>query len=268
MVLSKSRITTTNTATEDYVYDEGLHTNQSADALAGLITEFFHPSSVADFGCGKGQFLASFKKLGITEVRGFDGPWAYGPSRANLTPNEFVEVNFENSHEIIVPSVDLTISFEVAEHISAQASADFIKLLCDSSNLVVFSAALPKQGGQGHINEQPLSEWSREFSNNNMSAHDIIRPLIWDNDDIEIWYRQNMCVFTKIGSTAEKIAEEIERNQTNSLLDLVHPGFYQTRVEEYEQRLARIYQGGIKPLSYLYLFGKSLTRAFKRDASE
>lgn len=49
----------------------------------------------------------------------------------------------------------MTQSLEVAEHIDEKYAQNFIELLTLTSDIILFSAAIPNQGGLEHINEQP-----------------------------------------------------------------------------------------------------------------
>jgi hypothetical protein len=48
---------------------------------------------------------------------------------------------------------DLTLCLEVGEHLPQNAANILIESLCALSEVIVFSAAIPGQGGQRHINE-------------------------------------------------------------------------------------------------------------------
>ena len=60
--------------------------------------------------------------------------------------------------------------------------------------LVLFSAAVPGQGGSRHINEQWPSYWSR-FGAEGLRLFDPIRPLIRNDSSVRWWYRQNLLMF-------------------------------------------------------------------------
>lgn len=263
-------------STQFYSYDEDLHTNTSAQIIVSHIIELLNPKSVSDFGCGKGQFLKAFKNAGISSVHGYDGPWAKEPSRENLAEDEFSIVDFEHAERIHPQGTDVALSLEVAEHLNDAVAQDFVRLLCATSDVVVFSAALPSQGGQGHINEKPISYWSELFEQNEFVPFDLLRRTLWDNDDVEVWYRQNICLYAKSGTLQEsrlQSATDCYLNEQRADIishprTLVHPSFYETRVNEYEQRLNLIYDGKIKPTSYLYLYAKSIVRKIKRGANE
>jgi len=59
--------------------------------------------------------------------------------------------------------------------------------LIKAGNVILFSAAIPNQGGQNHINEQWLTYWEEKFSKYNYIIHDIIRPLFWDDPELFWW---------------------------------------------------------------------------------
>lgn len=90
---------------------------------------------------------------------------------------------------------DLVESLEVAEHLKESSALNFVKLLCNLGDIVLFSAAIPMQGGTEHINEQPPKFWSDLFLQNNFVCIDKLRFMIWDDKDIECWYRQNILLF-------------------------------------------------------------------------
>jgi hypothetical protein len=61
----------------------------------------------------------------------------------------------------------------------------------------LFSAAIPGQGGDGHLNEQWPAYWIERFVARGLKCFDRIRPLIWQNSGISTWYRQNMLLFMR-----------------------------------------------------------------------
>ena len=90
---------------------------------------------------------------------------------------------------------ELTQSFEVAEHLYAQYAPNFIKLLTSLSDIILFSAAIPYQGGVHHVNEQPPAYWAELFAQNDYVCIDCIRSQIWNNESISTWYSQNILLF-------------------------------------------------------------------------
>ena len=92
---------------------------------------------------------------------------------------------------------DLVQSLEVAEHLPADRAADFIDTLTAHAPFVMFSAAVPGQGGEHHINEQPLEYWRKKFHDRGYVAIDYIRPQLAANLRVQHWYRYNIVLYVK-----------------------------------------------------------------------
>jgi hypothetical protein len=90
---------------------------------------------------------------------------------------------------------DLALCLEVAEHLPMRSADQLVRSLVKASPIVMFSAAVPGQGGTDHINEQWPSYWRKKFANHGYEPVDGIRPRILQNPKVEWWYRQNIMVF-------------------------------------------------------------------------
>jgi SAM-dependent methyltransferase len=91
---------------------------------------------------------------------------------------------------------DLVQSLEVAEHIDEAAAGVFVSnLVKHAGRFILFSAAVPGQGGEHHVNEQPYDYWRRRFAENGFTAYDFVRPLIATDHGISFWYRYNIILF-------------------------------------------------------------------------
>ena len=62
---------------------------------------------------------------------------------------------------------------------------------------VLFSAAVPGQGGNNHINEQWQSYWADRFAAHGYGPRDIVRPAVRDDRSVAYWYRQNAVLYSK-----------------------------------------------------------------------
>jgi SAM-dependent methyltransferase len=186
-----------------------------------LLNLFPDTSSVVDVGCGVGTFLSVFKEKGIKQVLGLDGPWVE-PELLQVSPDEFQVIDLENPIQLN-RKFDIAICFEVAEHISAPKANNFIAYLCELSDVVIFSAAIPAQGGNGHVNEQWQSYWAEIFEKFDMQTYDIVRPKIWDDESVLFWYRQNTLVFTR-----NELFHEFDR--LTKSLNIVHPLCYESKI--------------------------------------
>ena len=58
---------------------------------------------------------------------------------------------------------DLVLSLEVAEHLPEECAATFVESLIGLGSVILFSAAIPFQGGTHHVNEQWSNYWVKNF---------------------------------------------------------------------------------------------------------
>lgn len=157
---------------------------RSAQRLAPLLTGRYQPSTAVDIGAGEGWLAAELADYGVITTT-VDGPWI----------DTDQTVDFDAPPYPPLGPFDLAVSLEVAEHVAAEHAEAFVGWLCDLAPIVVFSAAIPKQGGTGHVNEQPPAYWADLFAGHGRPGSGALRWDIWDDDDIEPWYRQNLLVF-------------------------------------------------------------------------
>lgn len=172
-----------------------------------------------DLGCGTGSWLQAFIESGVTDVLGRDG--AYAIDSGLRIPRELFEPTDLAQPIKVSRKFDLVLSLEVAEHLPEVSAPLFVRGLCESADVVVFSAAIPLQGGTQHVNCQWQSWWAGLFAAEGFRAVDIVRPRIWGDDRVTFWYQQNTVVYIKEGN--EKDVHPIARPQS---LDLVHPKLY------------------------------------------
>jgi glycosyltransferase involved in cell wall biosynthesis/SAM-dependent methyltransferase len=181
------------------VYDTGFFDGQipgslsSANAVLRLLFEYYKPSSIVDVGCGLGSWLKCATELGVEDVQGIDGAYV-DRSRLLIDENRFTAADLNERIET-GRRFDLAISLEVAEHLSFHRSETFVADLVRLSDLVLFSAALPYQGGTNHINEQWLEFWAILFRRHGYVACDPLRQHLWRDAEVDFWYSQNLLVF-------------------------------------------------------------------------
>ena len=169
----------------------------SARHVVSEIVPLLKPKSVVDVGCGTGAWLRAFKEMGVTHVHGFDGDWIR-PEMLMIDTGEFSAIDFTSlSHFTFDRTYDLTVSVEVAEHLPSQFADRFIGLLTSVAPVILFSAAVPLQGGTGHVNEQWPSYWVPKFDSHGFRMIDSLRWKIWTNPEIEWWYRRNLMLFVQ-----------------------------------------------------------------------
>lgn len=194
----------------------------SARNVIPEVLKAFQVRSVLDVGCGIGTWLCEFDRLGVKNYLGIDGE--YVDQRQLLIPGDrFKSANLENPFDF--GRFDLVCSMEVAEHLSESAADGFVRSLVNAAPVVLFSAAIPRQGGTDHINEQWQSYWAAKFFERGYVALDFIRPLIKSNHDVAFWYRQNTLVYCRpdmvpVGLSPVKV----------DTVDLVLPEVYRTAI--------------------------------------
>jgi hypothetical protein len=201
----------------------------SANTILSILLERI-PSinSVIDVGCGVGTWLSVLLEKGIKEIQGIDGNWV--DRNLLVIPQEsFEQVDLSKSVEL-PKRYDLAISLEVAEHLPPERAEAFVSLLTGAADTVLFSAAIPFQGGTNHINEQWPFYWAGLFNFHDYEVHDFIRPKIWNDSQIPFWYRQNILLFTK-RLKSDGIQPENDTFDTQSLpLSIVHPDLYLSKI--------------------------------------
>ncbi len=160
------------------------------------------PRSILDVGCGTGGWLAAARRMGVSEVLGVDG---YAPPDQLEIPSEAFRTADLTEPLELGRRFDFVITVEVAEHLPADAADIFVDSLVRHGNLVLFSAAIPGQGGNGHVNEQPPGYWVDRFSARGFELFDLVRYQVWDDKRVEYYYRQNLLLFAK-GDPSERLS--------------------------------------------------------------
>lgn len=166
---------------------------RSAATVVPLLADTLRPGSVADFGCGRGAWLQIWLSAGLTDVVGVDGPYV-PEDKLLVSPRCFRSGDLTTAMDL-GRRFDLVTSFEVGEHLPRAASAAFVDNLCRHAPVVAFSAAVPGQGGEHHINEQRYEFWRDLFTARGYRLFDFIRPRIAAVRAVEPWYRYNALLF-------------------------------------------------------------------------
>ena len=200
-----------------YIHDEAVHNFYAAREVVPFIIDLLSPNSVADVGCGTGTWLKVFEDHKITDFIGIDGAYV-NKSKLKIDESSFVEHDLELFYTCS-RKYDLVISLEVAEHLKEESAEIFINTLTCLGDNIIFSAAIPNQGGQNHLNEQEPEYWIKKFQKEGFECFDILRPVFWENKKVDCWYKQNMFLFTKNNELKELLRFK------NSFLNahLVHP---------------------------------------------
>lgn len=177
------------------------------------------PSVIRDYGCGTGEWLEAALHHGAEKAFGYE--------------QEDVDIRGAKSGPRYYTSTQkmeharLTLCLEVAEHIEEPAADSLIFTLTQGTDAVLFSAAIPGQGGAGHVNEQWPSYWAKLFDRYGFEPIDFIRDQVWDDEAVSGWYRQNCILYVAKDVIAKRpVLQAVKRACEGRQLDRVHPGLY------------------------------------------
>jgi SAM-dependent methyltransferase len=198
---------------------------RASQVVVPVLREAIHPDSVVDVGCGSGSWLAAWIDAGVSDVTGID----FG-----AVPPEVLQVpaSHVSRVDLSVPfsldrRFDLAVSVEVAEHLPAERAPGFVADLTALAPVVAFSAAVPRQGGTGHVNERWQSYWADLFAAHGYLPSVELRGRIWDDERVAAYYAQNLVVY----ATAERAAElPLTFGEPSAVLDVIHPRLWERRV--------------------------------------
>lgn len=217
---------------EDKFY-QSRHTNThySANRIIDLVNDWVAPKSVIDVGCGVGTWLKVFQEKGIEKIFGVEGQWV-DESNLVIEQSDFTKADLEKPFDAN-QSFDLAISLEVAEHIHEESAVQFVKNLTQHAPVVLFSAAIPLQGGKHHVNEQWPIYWKEIFEKEGYVIIDCVRPEVWEDDKVEMWYAQNTFIYMKKSELGNypKLEEKFVENP--KMLNAVLPRFYEFKLNRW-----------------------------------
>ncbi|MGA2433897.1 MAG: methyltransferase domain-containing protein [Bryobacteraceae bacterium] len=198
----------------------GLHrgSKQSAEIVVPIVMDLLKPRSVVDVGCGTGAWLSVFENNGVLNTLGIDGSDA---------DTELLQIDRRKFllHDLTLPlelerSFDLVVCLEVAEHLPPSGAEEFVNSLTRLGPTVLFSAAIPYQGGKHHLNEQWPEYWAGLFEKRNYRVADCLRPRIWGCPDVDWWYAQNLLLFVRRDVAGDFSCRDSEG------LSMIHPALY------------------------------------------
>ncbi|HEX4793281.1 MAG TPA: class I SAM-dependent methyltransferase [Humisphaera sp.] len=198
----------------------------SARKIVPQVLRFVPCKSVVDVGCGIGTWLRVFQEQGINDCLGIDGEHV-DVDLMEVSPRQFraLDLRFPINLD---RRFDLVVSLEVAEHLPAESADLFVETLTSLGDVVLFSAAIPFQRGNNHINEQWPQYWAKKFAARGYVTVDCIRRFVWDDADVEPWYAQNTLVYVKESRLADypALASFHAATRDEDCLALVHPRLY------------------------------------------
>jgi SAM-dependent methyltransferase len=198
---------------------------RSAQEIVPLVLDLVQPGSVIDVGCATGTWLALFRAHGVADILGVDGDYVER-DRLEIPPEAF------RSCDLTQPLAldrrfDLVVSLEVAEHLPGRCAGQFVASLTRLGPVVLFSAAIPHQGGTHHVNGQWQDYWAARFRERGYVAVDCLRWRVWTNDCVEYWYAQNAILYVEAAHLASHPVLRAEAVRSAGMpLAVVHPRRY------------------------------------------
>jgi hypothetical protein len=155
----------------------------------GISTQY-----IIDIGCGVGEW-----SNGNPDYVGVD--YRVDKSKLLFHTGNYFECNLNKAMPVL-PSgkFDLALCLEVAEHLHPSRAEPLVAYLCSIADNVLFSAAIPYQGGSGHVNEQWQMYWGKLFAQYGFGVERDKGFMVFDFRDmegVELWYRQNMVLYQR-----------------------------------------------------------------------
>ncbi len=210
---------------------------QSAKEIVPLVLNFVGCTSVVDVGCGTGAWLAAFRDNGVEEILGIDGNYV-DRQTLSISQDNFRDHDLEKPLELD-RTFDIAMSVEVAEHLSERYAEQFVTSLTKLAPVVLFSAAVPNQGGRHHVNEQWADYWADLFAKKGFAVIDCLRLQIWENPKIDWWYKQNLMFFVDMEKLSDYPKLAAEHVEGFIVPRLVHPDLLMRHISMYNSKLVR-----------------------------
>lgn len=127
------------------------HKDDSLSVIFSIFSLFGLPRRMVDFGCGTAVMVRAARTLGVKAV-GVD-----------LVAEDEEDVRHDLTRPLDMGKVfDMILCLETAEHLPEEAAwtlGETINAHRHPNSLLIFSAALPGQDGEGHVNLKPPVWW-------------------------------------------------------------------------------------------------------------
>jgi hypothetical protein len=182
---------------EKYLFYDSDQIYCSAKIICEEIRKFLPEiNSLADIGCGMAAFAKAFQEEGVEKIILIDHP-SLDISKCLVKENfEFIPCDLDNDLPKPI-RVDLAICTEVLEHLNKERSLKILDYITQCADIIIFSAAVPRQGGRGHVNEQRHKFWISEFEKRKFDYSDSFKSNISKNEGVLYWLTQNLFIFFK-----------------------------------------------------------------------
>lgn len=237
-------------------------------AIAETIIKEYQPKTIIEFGCGTGALAREFASRGITVVA-IDG---YSmPDFSNYSDVKFTKIDLNNVNETqkflssFNSKFDLAISIEVAEHLNPDVSQSFIQWMTSVADVVVFSAAVPHQDGDGHINCRTRQDWYKFLKKSDFVIADTLRIHFTSNLRLGLWHKLNVIDYVRKNSN---FADKINSDELIERL-IAAESFAASKCYHYlKQTQLRDWAFQLQPVKFAVQFRNRLTRMLGKISIE
>ena len=166
--------------------------------ICGVLYRRYHPTSVVDWGCGNGVYLDILQRLGVKDVKGYDG------SKTAIDNALLPEVELADLRKRIDTKLkyDLVLCIEVVPYLHEKYENCLINNICAAAgenSVIVFTASDKYKGGCHHINIKKQQYWINLFAEhgfrflgdetNAIKAELSLHTLFWICDNIMAFKR-------------------------------------------------------------------------------
>ena len=177
-----------------------LHFHEAAKRDASAVFDvieasFPEASSFVDVGAGSGAYAAEGTRRGHPSVALERDRFGRFLARRQGVDARRFDIRSVNA----LGRFDLAYCFEVAEHLPPDLGDRLVAFLAASGREILFTAAPPRQGGTGHINEQPPEYWEERFARHgrqlNQRKSDDVREALAARALESHWLARNASVY-------------------------------------------------------------------------
>jgi hypothetical protein len=166
----------------------GSGSHASAAIVVPLVMSALPVGTVLDVGGGNGVWARVWEAYGALATL-VDGDYVQAPLVEDFQPRDL------SQPLDLGRRFDLVQSLEVAEHLPEASARDFVASLVRHGDVVLFSAAVPGQGGEHHVNEQPPEYWRALFAEQGYDCFDFLRERLCGCGNVKPWYRYNTLIY-------------------------------------------------------------------------
>lgn len=191
----------------DQIVEEAVKSRDNIFGILGIDGN----TNIIDLGCGVGQW-----GVNLNNYTGVD----FRVPKEELLIKNFIEHDLRTPLPLL--TADVTICVEVAEHLEEEYADILVENICNccaDGGMIIFSAAIPYQGGNNHVNEKWQTWWAEKFYAKGFGGYQI--SAIQANKEICHWYRQNVVIY--------------KRGIKREVRDYVLPDYYYEKMKHYNK---------------------------------